>query len=447
MSDGSDDATAAAQRISAAIPGLRLRPEWVSSQRAALAGLSADTATDALLNLFAAADLRDASLGSLPPDLVRTHAVNVDGQHVLQVLQVVDISQASEQEGGDFGGAAGEEGEGGRVDGNQRRQRHPGTLKIVLTDGMQTVCGIERRPIAALRSTHAGMKLVLGNRPLLRRGLLLLEPQNLEVLGASRVSASSASNPAAERAREAGAGARGITGAMPAPATASAAREAFPASASAAPPPVVMSSHAAGASSEPAMPTAVHVASRERLAPAPAAASQIHVPASLPNSTPSQSSVGAEALSSGWMGSGSVRRYVAEARPVSDDGSLALKLHDGVLSSIWVLARANLLADLFRGALPTAWVGLAPMLHGFFELRRPAEASLGLEWEACSFHRGPSARDVTRMLEFLEQNRRRWSLRKSTCFLPLMFCGRVIIVANFLRRDVVVLERSAWLLR
>ncbi|CAE8674555.1 unnamed protein product, partial [Polarella glacialis] len=59
---------------------------------------------------------------------------------------------------------------------------------VCLTDGSQVVCGIERKPIAALRQARPGQKLVLGNRPLLRRGLLLLEPQHLEVLGQASVS-------------------------------------------------------------------------------------------------------------------------------------------------------------------------------------------------------------------------------------------------------------------
>lgn len=58
-------------------------------------------------------------------------------------------------------------------------------LKLCLTDGAQVVCGIERRPILSLRNARPGAKLVMGNRPLLRRGLLLLEPQHLEVFGAA----------------------------------------------------------------------------------------------------------------------------------------------------------------------------------------------------------------------------------------------------------------------
>ena len=42
---------------------------------------------DALLSLFAAADIRDSSGGSLPAELDRQHNVRLEQPHILQLLQ------------------------------------------------------------------------------------------------------------------------------------------------------------------------------------------------------------------------------------------------------------------------------------------------------------------------------------------------------------------------
>ncbi|CAJ1345203.1 unnamed protein product [Effrenium voratum] len=66
---------------------LRLRPAWLQQQ-----AVEGADAADRLLRLLAAADLRDACEGSLPPNLDRQHDLRVEGQHFLQVLHSVDIA-------------------------------------------------------------------------------------------------------------------------------------------------------------------------------------------------------------------------------------------------------------------------------------------------------------------------------------------------------------------
>ena len=90
-------------------------------------------------------------------------------------------------------------------------------------DGLQAICGIERRPIAALRAAAPGAKVLLGGEPLLRRGLLLLEPQNLEVLGAPAVGSAAGTGSHARRAQQPSAAAQlavAPAAAAPAPAPA-----------------------------------------------------------------------------------------------------------------------------------------------------------------------------------------------------------------------------------
>lgn len=146
---------------------VRLRPSWLTD-----AGVDAST----LLQRLLAADLRDACEGSLPAALERQHNVQLEGQHLVQILEMVDIANPSAQDPGEE-----------EVDDAQstveRRPRRQKMLKVCFTDGAQAVCGIEHRPIAQLRAAVPGTKFLLGNRPLLRRGLLLLEPQHMEAFG------------------------------------------------------------------------------------------------------------------------------------------------------------------------------------------------------------------------------------------------------------------------
>ncbi|CAE7450943.1 rmi1 [Symbiodinium sp. CCMP2592] len=174
-------ASDAAERLVAVASSLRLRPAWLDQQRDQIgSNLSVEQAADRLLQRLAVADLRDACDGSLPRHLDRLHDIRVEGQHLLQMLQKVDIANPSAPEDsveGDFQDGLAEE-----VSRRHGGRQRPLLLKVLLTDGIQAVCGIERRPIAALRQAIPGSKLVLGNRPLLRRGLLLLEPTNVEAL-------------------------------------------------------------------------------------------------------------------------------------------------------------------------------------------------------------------------------------------------------------------------
>lgn len=214
MSDH-DVPVAALQRLSALAPSLRLRLAWLAEQLAAEPSLAdpaapsgAAAAASLLLQRLAAADLREASEGSLPAGLDRQHNICVEGTHLVQLVQIVDISRPR----GDDEHEALEDGAGGGVPeglaalgaaGGASRgggRKGIGMLKVCLSDGAQTIVGIERRPIAALRRATPGTKAVLGNRPLLRRGLLLLEPQHLEFLGTppppSLVPSSSSTAPA-----------------------------------------------------------------------------------------------------------------------------------------------------------------------------------------------------------------------------------------------------------
>lgn len=171
-------ATAAAQHLTSVASEVRLQPAWLAMLQPQLeVAPSVIAAADLLLGFLAAADLRDASAGSLPPELSKQHDVRLDGSHLLQVVQVVDIAQPRVNDEGPDGEAL----ENGSMDSAPRRGAT--LMKVVLSDGAQAICGIERKPISCLRVAEPGTKVVLSGGPLVRRGLLLLEPRHMEALG------------------------------------------------------------------------------------------------------------------------------------------------------------------------------------------------------------------------------------------------------------------------
>mmetsp|Transcript_98746 Transcript_98746/g.205829 ORF Transcript_98746/g.205829 Transcript_98746/m.205829 type:complete len:216 (+) Transcript_98746:125-772(+) len=180
-----------AQRLAQNAPNVRLRPDWLRANAGGLEDwMSADMAAQTLLERVAAGDLRSSCLGSLPNGLDRQHDVRVEGSHLIQILQLVDISKPQssdavpmdyDPEQGAFGRAGGPTQQPQRPEANESMGPND-TLKVCFTDGAQVLCGIERRPVATLRTAKPGALFVLSGRPLLRRGLFMLEPQHLEPL-------------------------------------------------------------------------------------------------------------------------------------------------------------------------------------------------------------------------------------------------------------------------
>ncbi|KAG2410742.1 RecQ-mediated genome instability protein [Vigna angularis] len=114
---------------------------------------------------FLFADMNLCGAGVLPPAVDSMHLRVLPGPYVLQVDEIINITCPLR----------------GRYE-----QAPPGPkrcLKLSMTDGVQRVFGMEYRPIKALEvCAPSGLKVAISNVHV-RRGLLMLVPEVIEVLG------------------------------------------------------------------------------------------------------------------------------------------------------------------------------------------------------------------------------------------------------------------------
>ncbi|KAG6553193.1 hypothetical protein Mapa_005253 [Marchantia paleacea] len=152
--------------------GVKPRTEWLLSCLNQLAASYPDFAqmpavrkAELCFEQFLMADMNMAGAAVLPPSMHALHATELPGPFVLQVDEITDISNSAR-------------------DRYQEKAAGPGrTLKLSMTDGVQRVFGMEYRPIRALQVfSPAGLKVSLRN-VCVRRGLLLLVPEILEIMG------------------------------------------------------------------------------------------------------------------------------------------------------------------------------------------------------------------------------------------------------------------------
>ncbi|KAJ4728822.1 recQ-mediated genome instability protein 1-like [Melia azedarach] len=152
--------------------GLSLSRVWLDSciqgLESSVPGFSElDVAVKAKLcfQQFLSSDMNYCGAGVLPANVHSMHMVDLKGPFVLQVDEIVNISCPLR----------------GRY-----QDAHSGIkrcLKLSMTDGVQRVFGMEYRPIKDLKVfAPAGLKVVICNVHI-RRGLLMLVPEAIEVLG------------------------------------------------------------------------------------------------------------------------------------------------------------------------------------------------------------------------------------------------------------------------
>ena len=153
--------------------GVRLREEWAGG----------GSGNEPLLSRLLDADLARCSSGTLP---VAAGAPAVEavlgGRHFVQIDDAVDVAAslnaAAEAE---LAKAEGEAGVGSR--------RGPRCLKLVLSDGVTTIVGIEQEPLGRLvgYELKRGLKMTLIGPIRMLHGVLLLTPDTVDVHGGAIV--------------------------------------------------------------------------------------------------------------------------------------------------------------------------------------------------------------------------------------------------------------------
>ncbi|XP_057516758.1 recQ-mediated genome instability protein 1 isoform X2 [Amaranthus tricolor] len=152
--------------------GLNLRREWLDSciiglQNAhhGFSNFNVEMKAKLCFGQFLYSDMRYSGAASLPENVHQLHNVDLPGPFVLQVDEVINISCSLRE---------------------RYKNAPPGLkrcLKLSMTDGVQHVFGMEYRPIKSLEVlVPAGFKVVIQNVHV-RRGLLMLVPEVLEILG------------------------------------------------------------------------------------------------------------------------------------------------------------------------------------------------------------------------------------------------------------------------
>ncbi|XP_020974877.1 recQ-mediated genome instability protein 1 [Arachis ipaensis] len=152
--------------------GLGLKREWVDACLGELegsvrgfAGFDVTAKAKLCFEQFLFADMNSCGSGVLPPNVHSMHLVNLSGPFVLQVDEILNMSCPLR----------------GRY-----QQAPPGLkrcLKLSMTDGVQRVFAMEYRPILSLDvCASSGLKVAISNVHV-RRGLLMLVPETIEILG------------------------------------------------------------------------------------------------------------------------------------------------------------------------------------------------------------------------------------------------------------------------
>ncbi|EEC77185.1 hypothetical protein OsI_15678 [Oryza sativa Indica Group] len=149
--------------------GLQLRPEWLESCAAGVPGFYGLGGVEAMarrcFEQFLFADMNACGAGVLPEGVGSMHNAVLDGPFVLQVDEIVNLSAPLRE---------------------RYRDAHAGPkrcLKLSMTDGIQRIYGMEYRPIKDLEVlAPAGFKIVIRNVHI-RRGLFMLVPEVIEILG------------------------------------------------------------------------------------------------------------------------------------------------------------------------------------------------------------------------------------------------------------------------
>ncbi|XXG78439.1 hypothetical protein AAC387_Pa08g2386 [Persea americana] len=152
--------------------GLRLRRQWLdscisglSTSHPGFAGLDVAGKAKLCFSQFLFSDMNFSGSGVLPADVHAMHGVELAGPFLLQVDEIVNISVPLRERYHDASA------------GLKR------CLKLSMTDGAQRVVGMEYRPVSCLEAlAPAGLKVCIRNVHI-RRGLLMLVPEVLEVLG------------------------------------------------------------------------------------------------------------------------------------------------------------------------------------------------------------------------------------------------------------------------
>ena len=142
--------------------GACLKEEWI---RAALTHQQNRTDQEQVYQQFLCSDMRQSALPTLPSDAGSYHKRSLPGPLILQVNEIFNAGDSLE---------------------HRSEESSSRMLKLALTDGHTCLYGFEYRRLPTSIHIHSkpGLKIKVTN-VMIRRGLLMLQAQNCEILGGS----------------------------------------------------------------------------------------------------------------------------------------------------------------------------------------------------------------------------------------------------------------------
>lgn len=169
---------------------LHASPEWVEGCVEFFVsehhdqGYTVAALKDFVLQQWKLADLREMGQGCLPLNLSIIMMTVLPGKYALQVEQIQNVGQSAYTQLQEIRKQVNENVEVGATLPQTWEPRPTRMLQLSLCDGVQNIKGIEYRPIMSLNEQLLpGCKVLVVGPVECRRGILLLEQHNLEILG------------------------------------------------------------------------------------------------------------------------------------------------------------------------------------------------------------------------------------------------------------------------
>ncbi|XP_048258382.1 uncharacterized protein LOC124141421 [Haliotis rufescens] len=159
--------------------------EWIQEENPG-SDVSLQSLKNQVYEQWLMSDLRELKMGCLPLELLEARKIEISGIFALQIDSAVNVGSSFYSQGQKIKGT---ENPNAQVSGEDTRQPawEPKPTRMIvlkLTDGVSDVKGMEYKPVAALTPfITPGTKMLVKGQVLCRHGMLMLGPENVQILG------------------------------------------------------------------------------------------------------------------------------------------------------------------------------------------------------------------------------------------------------------------------
>ncbi|XP_067674535.1 recQ-mediated genome instability protein 1-like [Haliotis asinina] len=159
--------------------------EWIQEENPG-SDVNLESLKNQVYEQWLMSDLRELKMGCLPFELLEARKIEISGIFALQIDSAVNVGSSFYSQGQKIKGTENPNAQVSAEDTRQPAWEPKPTRMIILnlTDGVSDVKGMEYKPVAALTPfITPGTKMLVKGRVLCRRGMLMLGPENVQILG------------------------------------------------------------------------------------------------------------------------------------------------------------------------------------------------------------------------------------------------------------------------